>query len=357
MGGTTFIAHNSKGYDGYFILNQLVKEKLEVELVAQGGKLISITLKDLGIKFLDSLSHLPMALSKLPKCLGFDQESKGYFPHYFNTPENSGYEGPMPPPEDYGVQHMMPSEQKAFLQWYAENQTKIFNLQHELALYCQQDVNILVQACTMYRHEIMTLTKRKKKHDGEYELFAIDPLQYPTLASVCLAMYRFNFLEKNTIAIPQPDNYHNQCKRYSSSSIQWLSYIAHKEKTWVQHALNGGEFLIDKYYVDGYMVVNGQGVCLEFLGCFFHGCVLCYQPEEWNPLVGKTYGSLYNATQERAAVLKSKGFEVRSIWEHEWRAMLKEFLASANFPEPLEPRDALFGGHTNAVCLLSVLQT
>uniref|UniRef100_A0ABM5FV71 DNA-directed DNA polymerase n=1 Tax=Pogona vitticeps TaxID=103695 RepID=A0ABM5FV71_9SAUR len=299
-----------------------------------------------------------MGLSKLPKCLGLRQESKGYFPHYFNTPENEQYEGPLPPPEAYGVQHMMPSEQKAFLKWHEENKTKTFNLQRELAAYCQQDVNILVQACTKYRHEIMTLTKKRVKgYDGEYDWFAIDPLQYPTLAGVCLSMYKFKFLKKNKIAIPHPDNYHRQCKRYSSASIQWLSYIAHKEKTRVQHALNGGEICIDSLYVDGYMVLNGRGICLEFLGCFFHGCALCYHSEDWNPLLGKTYGALFNATQERTAVLRSKGFEVRSIWEHEWKEMVrsdsavKNYLASADFPEPLVPREALFGGRTNAIRL------
>uniref|UniRef100_A0ABM5FYK9 DNA-directed DNA polymerase n=1 Tax=Pogona vitticeps TaxID=103695 RepID=A0ABM5FYK9_9SAUR len=92
-------------------------------------------------------------------------------------------------------------------------------------------------------------------------------------------------------------------------------------------------------------------------GMFFHGCVLCYHSEDWNPLLGKTYGALYNATQERLAVLKSRGFEVRSIWEHERQEMVrndnavKHYLATADFPEPLEPRDALFGGRTNAICL------
>ncbi|XP_078242820.1 uncharacterized protein LOC140705727 [Pogona vitticeps] len=299
-----------------------------------------------------------MALAKLPKCLGLKLESKCYFPHYFNTPEKEQYEGPLPPPEAYGVQHMMPSEQKAFLEWYEENKTKTFNLQRELAAYCQQDVNILAQACTKYHHEITTLTKKKKKGSkGESECFAIDPLQYPTLAGVCLAMYQFKFLKKNKIAIPQADNYHNQCKRYSSASIQWLSYTAYKEKTRVQHALNGGEFCIDSLYVDGYMVANGRDICLEFLGCFFHGCVLCYHSEDWNPLLGKIYGALFNATQKRATVLKSKGFEFRSVWELEWQEMVrndsnvKQYLATADFPEPLEPRDALFGGRTNAIRL------
>ncbi|XP_066486351.1 vomeronasal type-2 receptor 26-like [Tiliqua scincoides] len=33
----TFLAHNAKGYDSYFILNQLVKERMELNLIVQGG--------------------------------------------------------------------------------------------------------------------------------------------------------------------------------------------------------------------------------------------------------------------------------------------------------------------------------
>ncbi|XP_067322381.1 uncharacterized protein [Anolis sagrei] len=360
---STFIAHNSKGYDCYFILNQLVKEKLDVKIIAQGGKLICVTIASLGIKFIDSLSHLPMALSKLPKALGFD-EVKGYFPHYFNTAENWNYVGPLPLPKYYGVEYMMPAEKTAFTKWYEENRSKTFDMQKELAYYCQKDVEILVKACTKYRHEIVQLTTairkvlvgKKKEKVIKYRA-AIDPLQYPTIAGVALAMYRFKFLRKDTIAIPSCNDYHNQYKRFSTASIQWLSFVSHKEKVEIRHALNGGEVKVSNYFLDGYAVVGGREIAYEFFGCYFHGCLYCYSPEEINSLVGKSYEFLFNATQKRSADLQCLGFEVRTIWEHEWRHMVKTdlevqaYLANAKFPDPLKPRDALFGGRTNAVCL------
>lgn len=80
----TFLSHNAKGYDSYFILNQLVKEKMEVNHIVQGGKLMCVTVKKLKIRFIDSLNFLPMKLGKLPKALGFEG-CKGYFPHFFLT--------------------------------------------------------------------------------------------------------------------------------------------------------------------------------------------------------------------------------------------------------------------------------
>ncbi|XP_063162446.1 uncharacterized protein LOC134499635 isoform X1 [Candoia aspera] len=82
--GCTFIAHNAKGYDGHLVLMQLILEKVKVELISQGGKLLCNNLPAYKIQFIDSLSFLPLKLSKLPKAMGF-QGSKGYFPHLFNT--------------------------------------------------------------------------------------------------------------------------------------------------------------------------------------------------------------------------------------------------------------------------------
>ncbi|XP_067322306.1 uncharacterized protein [Anolis sagrei] len=96
------------------------------------------------------------------QALGFD-EVKGYFPHYFNTAENWNYVGPLPLPKYYGVEYMMPAEKTAFTKWYEENRSKTFDMQKELAYYCQKDVEILVKACTKYRHEIVQLTTAIRK--------------------------------------------------------------------------------------------------------------------------------------------------------------------------------------------------
>lgn len=123
--GSTFYVHNSSSYDVYFIVKQLIEERMDPKLVEMGGKLICKTLKSLDIQFIDSLNHLMMALAKLTKALGFDQ-AKGYFPHYFNTQENIG---PMPHPRYYGMDQMMPAGKEAFLKWYQEKKSRVFHFQ------------------------------------------------------------------------------------------------------------------------------------------------------------------------------------------------------------------------------------
>ncbi|XP_053117502.1 uncharacterized protein LOC128329802 isoform X3 [Hemicordylus capensis] len=371
--GCTFLAHNSRSYDGILILRELINEGLDVELLTQGGKLLCITVTKNDIKFIDSLCHLPMALAKLPKAMGF-QGCKGYFPHFFNKKENESYVGNMPDPQDYGVDAMKPADREEFMKWYEENKSKTFDMQKELAYYCQKDVDILMQACTKYRHELVEMTwdvvDKPMGRKNARVLVGIDPFQYPTLASVCLRMYRYKYLKDEEIAIPAPDNYHHQCKRFSTMSIQWLEYIAHRENIHIQHALKGGEFKVDipqelqeasggvkAYYLDGYSVNGGKKCAFEFNGCFYHGCVTCYSAHKQHPMLSETYGFLYNASERKADVLKRMGFEVRCIWEHEWRDMVKgdqkvvDFLKQQGFPEPLEPRDALFGGRTGCVSL------
>ena len=341
--GYTFLAHNAKGYDNYFIVRKLLEEKMYIDLITQGGKLMSVTVTKLDIRFLDSLNFLPMKLAKMPQAMGFEG-AKGFFPHYFNTAANSGYVGPLPKKEDYGIDSMMPGERADFLKWYQENQGTIFNLQKELAYYCKQDVKILRKACLLYRNEIIAMS-------------GIDPFNNITLAGVCMGMYRRMFLQPSTIALLPHDHYHRQIKRFSTPGIQWLMYLEHKEGVEIQHALRGGEFRIGRYFLDGYAVVGGQPTAFEFNGCFFHGCPTCYTPTDRNPLTDCSFGELYYRTQRKESYLKSLGFTVKSLWEHEWREMVKAdsdlgaFLREKKFPSPLLPREALFGGRTNAICL------
>jgi hypothetical protein len=63
---------------------------------------------------------------------------------------------------------------------------------------------------------------------------------------------------------------------------------------------------------------------------------------------------LYVRTAKREQELRSKGYKVTSIWEHEFHQLLKSDVAAKTFTEGLEvvdrlkPRDAFFGGRTNA---------
>ena len=63
---------------------------------------------------------------------------------------------------------------------------------------------------------------------------------------------------------------------YSKKSIRWLEYVSKKENINIQHALNGGEYKIGTYRVDGYC--KEKNTCYEFLGDYFHGNPKVFEP-------------------------------------------------------------------------------
>ena len=80
------LAHNSKSYDGQFVLNHIVSNNIgKPEVILNGTKIIKMQFRK--TIFIVSLNYFYMSLSKLPKAFGF-AENKGYFPHLFNSEEN-----------------------------------------------------------------------------------------------------------------------------------------------------------------------------------------------------------------------------------------------------------------------------
>jgi hypothetical protein len=73
--------------------------------------------------------------------------------------------------------------------------------------------------------------------------------------------------------------------------------------------------------------------------------------------VQKTYQDLYEETHGRAKALEDQGYTVISIWEHDFDRLvrqnppLQQFIQTLDIQDPLNPRDALFGGRTNATRL------
>ena len=82
------IAHNMKGYDGYFLLEYLIDQSMRPDkIIYNGSKIMYMTVeKDLHIKVIDSLNFLPMKLAALPKVFGLTELKKGWFP-FSSTPE------------------------------------------------------------------------------------------------------------------------------------------------------------------------------------------------------------------------------------------------------------------------------
>ncbi|KAE9542740.1 hypothetical protein AGLY_002651 [Aphis glycines] len=269
-------------------------------------------------------THIPnmSKLSDFPKTFGLTEAKKGYFPHFFNTPENQCYIGPLPNKSYYGYNTMTTKQRTAFINWHDEmtNNNYTFNFKKKLEEYCNSDVDILRRGCLELRKQFLDVCN-------------IDPFKYITIASVCMAIYRQSDLSNSTIAVVQ----NVKKEKFSDESIKWLkSKILNGNKN-IKHALNGGEAVICGAKVDGYDVSEKK--VYQFHGCFWHGCPNCFNPNDTNPVNKHSMTDLYNNTIRRTTQLKENGYQVEEIWSYD-------------VIEPLNPRDAFFGGRTNATKLM-----
>ena len=340
--GYTFIAHNSKGYDSHFVLKWLIDQGIKPYCIYNGAKIMFMEIPKLSIRFIDSLNFLQMPLKSFPKTFGMNELKKGYFPHYFNKKCNENYVGPIPSKKHYGYNQMKSDERAKFLKWYEErvNENYVFDFKKEILEYCRSDVDIL-------RRGIMKL------RDDFIKLENIDPLRYITIASVCMTIYRSNYMPNKTIAIV-PE--YAKTDNFSKMSIMWLNYVSNGAN--IKHALNGGEKELaigDKTYkVDGFC--EEDNTVYEFYGCFWHGCPRCYRPNIINGKNQKDMGTLNELTIEKRETIKSAGYNHVSTYEcqltknREFQKFTKNF--DQEIVEPLNPRDAFYGGRTNATKLL-----
>ncbi len=84
----------------------------------QGAKVLTLSVPMFNIKFIDSLSFIPMRLADFPTTFGLDELAKGYFPHLFNRKENENYVGPLPPAPFYNPYGISPEEKEKFMEWH-----------------------------------------------------------------------------------------------------------------------------------------------------------------------------------------------------------------------------------------------
>jgi hypothetical protein len=344
--GYTCIAHNLKGFDGLFVLRNLLENNVLPDVIMRGQKILEIKIPKSGIRFIDSFSFLPMGLSKLPSAFGVECGEKGHFPHFFNRPENQQYIGELPDPKFYGESQMSSSEKAKFQEWYSQKKAEgyVFNFAEEMAHYCAQDVNILKSSCLAFRKLMCVET-------------GADPFAYITLASVCSSIYFANFMPPKSIGRVPPNGY--QRHRYSSEAIQWLEYKRVFENVPnLRHALNAGEMRIGKFYVDG--LDQSTKTVFEYYGCFHHGCGKCFVGDLKNPQTKKRLAQSRADTARREKLLIAQGYKIETMWACQWNSMkaqnpeLLSKVESLKIPTPLNPRDAFFGGRTEAFVLHSV---
>ncbi|KAJ8020849.1 putative DNA polymerase [Holothuria leucospilota] len=331
------VAHNMKGYDGHFILKYLHRVGICPKVIMNGSKLMVIQLKT--VKLIDSLNFIPSPLSAFSKTFGIEK-MKGYFPHLFNTQANEAYKGSWPDRKFYSPDEMKEEERNDFNKWYDQQIGKTFDMALEIHKYCKNDVNLLRRGCSHFRSYFYQTT-------GE------EPFQSSlTIASACLRVFRRMFLQKETIAIVPPNGYRSD--KQSLEALRWLRWKEKSDKICIQHSRNGGEQKFGKYKVDGFCMSNKT--IYEFNGCYWHGCPKCYKDQREKGRGNEAMEEKHQRYLHRKKDLK-KNHCLEEIWECEFKEQLKTnskmkaFVESLDFKDPLEPRDAFYGGRTNVIKL------
>ena len=264
------MAHNSQGFDSYFILDKLYQQGICPEQIVNGAKILSMSINGGDIVFKDSLCFFQMPLSAFPKAFGLTEQKKGIFLHFFNIPENQEYVGRIPVRDYYDPDSMFPKCKAEFEEWYTEclaDPEYIFDFQRELVEYCRLDVKLLQDGCEVFCKEFE-------------EISGFNPMEKClTIASACNIYYRMNCLQPRTLASELIVGWHNQGKPHSHAALEWLCYLNRaSEENRIAHAHNGGERVIThgarKIYPDGLDKLTR--IEYEFNGCYWHGCLKCH---------------------------------------------------------------------------------
>ena len=326
--GYTAIAHYARGYDSQFILQYCIANTVKPYTIYSGTKLMMLEVPSIGLKIIDSHNFVQAPLSTFPKTFGLTELKKGYFPHLFNTEANENYVGPIPDKKYYCYDTMKEDERKKFIEWHSKKVEEgyIFDMAKELVEYCDSDVDILRRGCLIMRKDFL-------------EIGNIDPFQYVTIPSVCMANFRAKYLTPKTIAILEEQH----VDRYSKQSLSWLVSLDNPN---IRHALNGGEVEYCGARVDGYDETTNT--VYQYHGCFWHGCPRCFKPYFINNIKKETMEDLYQKTVDRTKQLEGGGYTVVEMWECRWvkTKEYKKYVKTVEVVEPLNPREALFGGRT-----------
>ena len=353
------VFHNLKGFDNVFILNELYQQQRVVEnQLTVGAKVLSF--KSGPLKFIDSLSFLPMSLASFASTFNLTELKKGFFPHLFNLPHHQNYVGRIPDIEFYDPDSMMSDKKEELLHWHSEQVARnvTFNFKKELIAYCQSDVALLKAGCEAFQQEFQSQTGFNALAESI------------TIASACNLYWRKKHLEPNTIAVEPLRGWRGAQVNHSLKALQWL-YLKEKEivkqdgsSDRIRHVRNEGEQTVRTavtfYFVDGYDAVTRT--VYEFHGCLYHGCPSCYPNRQAKHYAtpDRTVEELYQATLNKRMALLRAEYTVVEMWECQWQklvdtnAEVQSFLASLELVPPLEPRDAFFGGRTEGITMHAV---
>jgi hypothetical protein len=91
----------------------------------------------------------------------------------------------------------------------------------------------------------------------------------------------------------------------------------------------------------------------------WHGCDYCYYPTSFNPITNCQYQTLKLRQDHKINYIHKQypTYKIIQLWEHQFNhdklvdAHLRDWIKKQEIVEPINVRDCLYGGRTNALVL------
>ena len=110
----------------------------------------------------------------------------------------------------YDPDIMSQSRREEFFIWYNEQvaDNYVFNFRKEMHDYCSSDVDILQRSCMKFRKLFLDITSISPTNEktGKELTMGIDPFNHITIASACMATYRFRFITETHLVTLAEEN-------------------------------------------------------------------------------------------------------------------------------------------------------
>jgi hypothetical protein len=353
----TFIAHYGQAFDLILLLNLLHKRKLKCKPIFEGNKVITLSLPEFNIRFIDSHRFIPLRLDFFPKRFPHLKGvvKKGFFPYKFNKPVNYNYEGPYPDEHEYFDEFTATEKVKAITKFLKEKKGEIFNFKKELHDYLQMDIRVLAMGCCSLIKEFLDFQNFLQKDKEVKSYFYPFNKPFITVPQFIHSIWRTHGLKHKLYLL----NNQTLARKDSYGEMQWLAWVQENEVEKIRTArTSGGQKKINQYYIDGYCEKTKRA--WEFLGCLMHchwyenpNCPLTkgFTLSDNNPF-SQSPESVFRRFQSKLALLKSRGISTEVMWECEWSKMIEQNEEIKSFlqnkvkipPKRLAIRDALRGG-------------
>ena len=107
--------------------------------------------------------------------------------------------------------------------WYDKEKDRVFDNSRILEGYCQDDVTVLREACTIFRREFIEI--------GNIEVF----LEAFTIDSACNKMLRKKFLIPYTIGLIPADGY-SCSQNHSKKALNWFLHMLQEDECKMSHS-------------------------------------------------------------------------------------------------------------------------